>query len=147
MEKSAGLNIEKVITLVGEGRAALARLSQYSDKDEEELLSSEERMGNIRYQFIVAIEACMDLCNHIVARQLQTAPDSYAQCFELLGQRHIIPVELAKRMSDFAKFRNVLVHLYWKVDDRRVIQTLKEDLPAIDEFLREISRFADKEQS
>jgi uncharacterized protein YutE (UPF0331/DUF86 family) len=39
-------------------------------------------------------------------------------------------------MAELATLRNVLVHLFWKVDNRRVIQILKDDLPSVKEFWR-----------
>jgi uncharacterized protein YutE (UPF0331/DUF86 family) len=36
------------------------------------------------------------------------------------------------------KFRNLLVHLYWKVEERKVFQILKTDIPDIKEYVKEI---------
>jgi uncharacterized protein YutE (UPF0331/DUF86 family) len=37
-----------------------------------------------------------------------------------------------------AKFRNLLVHLYWKVDDKKVFQMLKTDIQDIKKYIKEI---------
>jgi uncharacterized protein YutE (UPF0331/DUF86 family) len=75
------------------------------------------------------------------------APESYSHCFELLREKGIIEDELSKGMFKFAKFRNVLVHLYWQVDNNRVIEILKQDLHYIDKFLITISDFVNKQQN
>lgn len=80
----------------------------------------------IKYQFIIAVEACIDICQHISARLFAQVPDTYAQCFDVLKENNVITSELAARMSTLAKFRNILVHLYWKVDDERVVRMLPE---------------------
>jgi uncharacterized protein YutE (UPF0331/DUF86 family) len=38
-----------------------------------------------------------------------------------------------------AKFRNLLVHLYWKVDDQKVYQILKSDIRDIKKYLKKIN--------
>jgi len=42
---------------------------------------------------------------------------------------------LAQNLVNMAKFRNLLVHLYWKVDDERLYQILQSQLPDIDAFI------------
>ena len=137
------LNQEKVASLVGEASKAISSLEQYRDVDDKLLLSNEEKLGNIKYQFIVALEACIDLCNYIVARSFMEAPESYAHCFELLAEKGILDASLARKMSELAKFRNVLVHLYWKVDDQRVIDLMKKELPTIRRFLKVIAGYTE----
>jgi len=37
-----------------------------------------------------------------------------------------------------ARFRNLIVHLYWKVDDRRVYQIIRDDLGNLDTFRQQV---------
>ena len=43
-------------------------------------------------------------------------------------------------MGEINAFRNLLVHLYWKVDDKKVYSILKEDIRDIREYLKVINR-------
>jgi len=45
---------------------------------------------------------------------------------------------LAERLSDMARFRNILVHGYAKVDNLKVLEIVKEELKDIDDFVEEI---------
>lgn len=40
-----------------------------------------------------------------------------------------------------ARFRNLLVHLYWKVEDDEVWRIIREDIQDFDEYLRAIGRY------
>lgn len=62
-------------------------------------------------------------------------PESYADGFVLLGDKKIIPAELAQDLTNMAKIRNLLVHLYWKVDDERLYQILQSRLKDLDLFI------------
>lgn len=65
MSQRSNLDVERITSLVSVARNALGELSGYQELEEAQLLSSSEKLGNIKYQFIVAVEACVDICNHI----------------------------------------------------------------------------------
>jgi uncharacterized protein YutE (UPF0331/DUF86 family) len=132
------INKEKIITLIGETQKALGELFKYTLMPDSEILSSSEMLGNIKYQFIIAIESCIDICNHISAQNYSQTPESYSHCFKLLGDKGAISNKSAEGMAQFSRFRNLLVHLYWKVDDEKVIKILKEDIQTIKDYLSEI---------
>ena len=50
----------------------------------------------------------------------------------------MLPSQFVERLKSMAKFRNLLVHLYWKVDDNKVFQILNEDIQDIQEFIKKI---------
>jgi len=57
-----------------------------------------------------------------------------------LRDRGIISKELSKKLINMAKFRNLLVHLYWKVDDEKIYEILQSELADFDEFIEQIAR-------
>jgi uncharacterized protein YutE (UPF0331/DUF86 family) len=134
------VNKDKVEMLVGQIGEAVALLEQYRNADSDKLVSEKEKLGNIKYQFVVAAEACIDLCNHIAAKGLFEAPESYSKCFDALAKHGVIGAELAAKMADLARFRNLLVHLYWKVDDREVVQNLHK-IGVLREFASAIAAY------
>lgn len=50
----------------------------------------------------------------------------------------MIDPDLAKRLGAMARFRNLLVHVYAPVDDRRLLQVLREDLGDVDAYIRAV---------
>lgn len=48
---------------------------------------------------------------------------------------------LAARLARMARFRNLLVHLYWRVDDAEIYRVIQEDLGDLEEYLRSLGRF------
>ena len=47
---------------------------------------------------------------------------------------------LSIRLMNMARFRNILVHFYWKVEDERLFKILKENLKDIEIFLEIIKQ-------
>jgi uncharacterized protein YutE (UPF0331/DUF86 family) len=60
-----------------------------------------------KYQLIVAAEAAQAICNHIAARVAERAPASYGDCYFILEEQGIIEPDLARRLANMAKFRNL----------------------------------------
>lgn len=131
-------NIDRIRQLFGEINSSLQKLGGYASLSEEEFLSSTDKVDSAKYNLIVAIEGAIDICNHIVVRAGGRAPNDHADCFQVLRELKMLPTEFAERLKSMAKFRNLLVHLYWKVDDRKVYQILKKDIPDIKEFINKI---------
>ena len=131
------INRDKVITLLNEANKALAVLKDYESSDNDKILNSYKELSVIKYHFIILVEASIDICSHISAKMFKQTAESYAHCFSILVENKIIDRALGDKLSAFAKFRNVLVHLYWKVDDTLVVEKLNE-LDVFDEFLEKI---------
>ncbi len=121
--------------------AMLARLKRYrayleelASIPEEELLADVGRLGGVKYYFQVAVECCIDLCNYIVAAKGWRAPQSYADCFAVLGEKGVLPADFVTTARQMAQFRNRLVHLYWEVSDEAVCSLLHAHLSDFDRF-------------
>lgn len=140
MSRSRGLNIERLKTLSEEVRKALDSLSEYASMSEAEILSNKTILNAAKYNFIVAIQAVIDMCHHIVARLAGKVPDEYGECFLILKDMGYIDSDYAVKLKAMAGFRNILIHLYHAVDDRRVSKHLKEDLYVIEDFLAVVKK-------
>ena len=79
----------------------------------------------------VAIQAVLDICNHIVADLGLEAPLEYRQTPEILPKQKLLPVRLSKRMAAMIGLRNILVHDYLGINLQRVWEIVEEDLPML----------------
>jgi len=103
-----------------------------------EFLSDFRSTESAKYLFIVVTEAAIDLCNHIVSRQGGRAPESYADCFAVLVDLGLISDELSLRLRQMTRFRNLLVHPYWRVDNRRVYELIHTSLGDVEAYIRAV---------
>ena len=71
-----------------------------------------------------AAEGCISIGNHLIASLGWRSPSDYADVFRVLGESKIIPWQVAEQMMDMARFRNLLVHVYWAIDHERVYDSL-----------------------
>jgi len=130
------LRIRDLLGNIAEAQGRLRELGQLAEAD---FLGDSRNTESAKYWLIVAAEAAIDVCNHIVARQGGRAPGEYAECFEILADLEVLEPDLAQRLKNMARFRNLLVHVYWKVDNQRVYQIVKNDLNDLDSFRQQVS--------
>ncbi|MEK7667446.1 MAG: DUF86 domain-containing protein [Gemmatimonadota bacterium] len=133
------LNADVIRARCGEIEESLQRLERFRTMGREQFLVERDAQDLACYRLLVAIEAALALCYHITAKRLQTVPEDYAGCFGALGAAGIVPPELAARLRQMARFRNVLVHVYWKIDYGRVYEVLARDLGDLRSFAAVVS--------
>ncbi len=97
-------------------------------------------LRGVKYTFITAIEACVDVAQHFCAAEGWGPPADNGDAVRLLGEHGVLRADLASSVRKAVGFRNVLVHEYIEVDDAIVIERLA-DLSDLDEFVRETAAF------
>ena len=120
---------------------SLARLEQLRSLSRDAFLSNQDLLDVACYRLLVAIEAALALCFHVSAKRLQKVPEEYAGCFTVLQEAGLLPADLTSRLRQMARFRNLLVHVYWKIDYGQVydvIQTRLDDLRAFRSAMAEL---------
>jgi len=124
-------------------REELGHLQRLAGLQPNEVLSDPDLMAAVKYRFIVAIESCIDAGQHAIASEGFRAPADFADVFTVLGEHEVLEPELVPSLQQMARFRNLLVHGYERVDDARVLEILRTRLPDIEAFVEQIAGLAD----
>jgi uncharacterized protein YutE (UPF0331/DUF86 family) len=133
------LNQELILTRCREIEESLDRLNEIRKKPREAFLIDRDLQDIASYRLLVAIEAALGLCYHVSAKRLKKVPEEYAECFSMLAGAGIIAVELSERLQKTARFRNLLVHMYWKIDYGVVYEILHGSLDDLRSFSKIIA--------
>ncbi|MGI8875175.1 MAG: type VII toxin-antitoxin system HepT family RNase toxin [Egibacteraceae bacterium] len=116
---------ERLLSILGRVTVRLGILESYADQDRDDLLGDRVRLGDLKYTFQTAIEACIDAAQHVVADQGLGVPASNADAFRSLSAAGLLDPDLATALAGAVGFRNVLVHDYVEVDDAQVVTNLQ----------------------
>lgn len=120
-------------------------LAAYQKITERDFLQSYKDVQAVKYSLLEIIEACIDLASHISVVGNFERAESYAEIFEILAKQKILPCQLAEKLADMARFRNLLVHSYGKVDNARVLEFVKTELNDITRFMERILKHVEKQ--
>jgi uncharacterized protein YutE (UPF0331/DUF86 family) len=66
--------------------------------------------------------------------------------FQILREEGVVPQELLPSLVDMARFRNLIVHDYAKIDDAKVYGILKKRLGDFDEYARAIVAYLERQE-
>lgn len=80
------------------------------------------------------VEICLDVANHIVSDKGYRRPVGYADHFTVLRENGMLSARLTARLMKMAKFRNLIVHNYDKIDAEIIVGILKKNLPDFEAF-------------
>jgi uncharacterized protein YutE (UPF0331/DUF86 family) len=138
------INIEKIKTLEKDILNSVSEIRSLIAKEEEIFIKERRDIYSLRYLLIEAVEAIANICNHILARMTGQVPKGYPDCFEKLSEAKIITGELGEKLSKAASLRNIIIHKYWEIDDRKVFKSARENIGDFEEFLRQINEFIKK---
>jgi uncharacterized protein YutE (UPF0331/DUF86 family) len=115
-------------------RESLAELKRPDASDPQALARDSLLRAAVERWLQVAIEACIDIAEHVIAYEGWTPPESARAAFLTLARHGRIPLELVERLGQAAGLRNVLVHGYVSVDLHRLAATIAHDLDDLRAF-------------
>ena len=93
---------ERMVKLVSEHRKSISRLHALSDVDREIFLSDPDKIGSAKYHFIVAIETCIDICNHVISRNGFRVPEDYGDTFKVMEEVGAFDSDFAEELKNMA---------------------------------------------
>jgi uncharacterized protein YutE (UPF0331/DUF86 family) len=130
---------EKVLTKLAEMEGYVTELNDIRPVNFNEYTGEKKRACERLLQ--IAIEAALDVCNVLVAELKLGIPSSEEDVLERLKNKDVISDELFKKLRGMKAFRNILVHAYGTVEDKKVFSHLKNNIKDFPKFKSEIAEF------
>ena len=127
---------EGIIDHIIELEEALKDWERYKKISLEDLSTDRDKKNMVLHALLIAIQSTIDIANHIIAEQKFARPTTYRESFEILANEKILSPDLSNQLADLAGFRNVLVHIYLKINLEIVHGILQNDLPPVKSFLK-----------
>jgi uncharacterized protein YutE (UPF0331/DUF86 family) len=135
---------DKIEGLARHLRKYTTHLREISGQDQADFLQDPRSIGSARYYLQVSIETCINIANHIIAAERLRAPKDYKDSFQVLTEAGILPRDFARTMRELAGLRNLLVHLYWDVDDKMIYEGIRSELDDFETFVGYIVHYMDQ---
>lgn len=132
---------DRLLDLIDSAQAYLADVVRFrDDTDRERFLADVGEQYRLAFPLQQSIQRCIDLAAHLVAGEALHRPDTLAGLFAALSESGRVDDQLAERLAEMARFRNLLVHEYARIDASRVWDILQGSLDDISAFLAAVGR-------
>ncbi len=94
----------------------ITRLRIVEQLSEDQFRVDETSQSAVERNLQIIAQAIIDICTHLVAHNHWGSPGTYGDAVRVIAKHKVIDSDLADRLIDFVKLRNVLVHLYLEID-------------------------------
>jgi uncharacterized protein YutE (UPF0331/DUF86 family) len=122
----------------------LEELEDIKNKTKDEFLDDFSTLLEAERALVLSTNICIDIGAHILSINNISKPETYSEIFEGLKKNDIINDNVSEKLIDFVGLRNILGHLYTKIDNEKVFEIIQGDLNVFYSFKDQIiSRFMD----
>jgi len=125
--------LHKRIVKLDEYLGILHQLQRY---DRDEFLSNAEHYGSAERFLHLAIEALLDMGNHVIADENWGEVNWYSDVPKIFADKGLISSDGREKWIRMIGFRNTLVHDYIDIDRTIVYETLQHGLGDIEQLKR-----------
>jgi uncharacterized protein YutE (UPF0331/DUF86 family) len=117
-----------VLRKLSELEEYLSQIREFSSIAEEEYSKDWKTQRIVERTLQIMIELAADISSHLISDKKLRLPTSYADTFKVLSEAGLIDPPLYEIMEKMAKFRNIVVHHYDRIDESIVITILQRHL-------------------
>lgn len=140
------VDIESIATRFKHLKDYLKILEELKRIKENTFISDYHYFGLAERYLQLAIECILDVGNMLIISLDLRKPSDKQEVIDILEEAKIIPSLLATRLSGVARFRNLLVHEYVKIDRIMVYKILNTKIPELADFAKSITRYLKKKK-
>ncbi len=129
-------------------RRKLSRLSMYlgklkpiADRSFSEYASDFYKKTAAERLIQLIVECAADINSHVIIESGERPPEDYRSSFTKAAESGLIDFELADRLKGSGGMRNIIVHDYMDVDDKKVYEILPTAIAEYKEYIRQVDDF------
>ncbi|MFH1652753.1 MAG: DUF86 domain-containing protein [Pseudomonadota bacterium] len=138
------LNRDIIDARIQKIRISANKLKRYVNMSYDEFVEDSDNIDIAERNLELAIEAMLDIGNHIIASLCFEKPNDYFDIVITLGRHKVIPNDFAQKVAPLAGLRNRLVHDYLGINYKTLHKNIKESLLDFETFSKEILSFVEK---
>ena len=129
--------MERITQKIGRIREYMAILQPFAQDCLDQMKNPVFRGAILHYLYLMA-DTCIVLAEMVIKKENFRPPQSYAECFDILGEQGVLNKEFAYSFAKIAGFRNFLAHDYDRVDYKQICQAMIKNLNEVEQFLVQI---------
>lgn len=135
------IEIERIIAKIDFINEHLHELENLQLTTYVEYLNNKIQRDLSRLYLQIVYQAAIDINQHILTEVFGLKIQKYSETFVLMGIYGVLDSELSNILKESAKMRNVLVHLYDKIDYSVLFDSVGETLADYPIYIEQISSY------
>jgi uncharacterized protein YutE (UPF0331/DUF86 family) len=124
-------------------RDAVSRIRSVLPAERQVFLADRTVREVVILNLFVALQEALSLATHWLADEGSALPQNYADVFRHLGEKGLIPSDLAQRLAAASGLRNLVAHQYAVIDWARIHEIASLHLGDLLQLCEELARRAE----
>jgi len=137
------VNHERIMKYLNDMAAEMEDIQALLAHPDDELLAQSHHIKALEYSTIVLAESMANVLQHVLAKEHNVVIRGFTEVFMKARDLQVMPTDLIDRLLPFARFRNMLVHQYWRVQDRVFLANFRNGLEDFRTFANLTKKIAD----
>jgi uncharacterized protein YutE (UPF0331/DUF86 family) len=109
-----------------------------------EIIENNLKLHTVERLFQLIVDTTVDINTHIIAESNFDIPVDYQSTFPVLAEKKILPMDFAVKIAPSVGLRNLIVHKYGKVDIRKIVDDIRNEISQYLEYLKYIRQSLEK---
>jgi uncharacterized protein YutE (UPF0331/DUF86 family) len=135
--------IERIVSAVETMESSLEVLAEKQSLSREEYMTDRAARDIVERRFVKLTEAALDIARTLVGHEQKTQPDSNPAVMVALGDLSVLDDETTEKMTQAARFRNILAHTYGDAINDDDVYAALQDLERYRDFLVAVRGYLD----
>jgi len=140
-----GLRTEKIRSKLRELKDSLYYVGSFLPSDYA-LLDNRKDKNALYKEVEFAIQLIIDICAIIHSDIGKTTPSDEDSLILEVGREKVVSELTVNKILLMKGFRNILVHKYEKIDDKKAYEAIKEGLDDFELIIKEIEKFLEEHE-
>lgn len=123
----------------------LKELEPLLKEEAREIIDNNLKLHTVERLFQLIVDATVSINTHIISESSFQVPDDYQSTFTTLGEQKILPMSFALKIGPSIGLRNLIIHKYGKVDLKKMVDDIKNEIGDFVEYLKYIDDYLKKD--
>lgn len=134
------INRELLQSKMSDVESCLKEMEPLLQEDSRAIIEDNLKLRTIERLFQLVVDTTIDINTHIIAESGFSVPDDYQNTFMVLAENKIISMEFALKIAPSVGLRNLVVHKYGRVDIKKMVDDIKNEIGQYREHLNYINK-------
>lgn len=135
---------ELIKNKMGDLQSYLQELEPLLGEETSDLIGGNLKLRTVERLFQLIVDTAIDINTHIITESNFAIPDDYQSTFMVLAKNNVMPVAFANQIAPSVGLRNLIVHKYGRVDLKKMIDDVKNEISQYVEYLKYLSDFVSR---
>lgn len=138
------IDIELIKSKLSDLQGYFMELEPILNEEARTIIENSLKLHTVERLFQLIVDTAVDINTHLISASDFKIPDDYQSTFLILAENRILPMDLAVKIAPSVGLRNLVVHKYGRVDVKKMVDDIKDEIGQYRDYMQHIHQFREK---